>query len=98
MVLVAVAFADDFPAYLDIVRTREDVFLIGAKSPHLVPANLVIPKGVTIIGQEAFEGNTRITSVTIPNSVTGIASTAFKDCTSLTSVTIPRSGNRFRCV
>ena len=50
--------------------------------------DLVIPSGVTSIGDRAFSGCTSLTSVTIPNSVTSIGDGAFYDCTSLTSVTI----------
>ena len=65
--------------------------------------NLVIPDGVTSIGDYAFYGCTSLTSVTIHDSVTSIGVNAFCDCTSLTSVTIPDSvtsiGNHafFRC-
>ena len=41
---------------------------------------------VTKIGEDAFQDNTTITSVTIPDSVTEIGSNAFADCTNLTSV------------
>ena len=50
--------------------------------------DLVIPDGVTSIGDRAFYGCTSLTSVTIGNSVTSIGDYAFRDCTSLTSVTI----------
>lgn len=42
---------------------------------------------VTKIGEDAFQDNTTITSVTIPANVTEIGSNAFADCTNLTSVT-----------
>lgn len=41
---------------------------------------------VTKIGEDAFQDNTTITSVTIPANVTEIGSNAFADCTNLTSV------------
>ena len=41
---------------------------------------------VTKIGEDAFQDNTTITSVTIPDSVTEIGSNAFAGCTNLTSV------------
>jgi hypothetical protein len=46
---------------------------------------------VTIIGDQAFAGNQKITSVTIPNGVTKIGKMAFFSCVSLASVTIPNS-------
>ena len=52
---------------------------------------LVIPQGVTAIGQAAFASCKNLTSVTIPNSVTSIGPRAFYGCEGLTSVTIPDS-------
>ena len=46
---------------------------------------------VTTIGDYAFSGCRRLTSVTIPDSVTTIGERAFSGCWSLTSVTIPDS-------
>ena len=44
-----------------------------------------------VIGENAFSGNTSITSVEIPSSVTSIGAYAFKGCSSLTSIEIPSS-------
>jgi hypothetical protein len=52
---------------------------------------VVIPKGVTEIRENVFEGCAGLTSVTIPNSVTKIDSGAFFACASLASITIPNS-------
>ncbi|ORX76707.1 hypothetical protein BCR32DRAFT_248534 [Anaeromyces robustus] len=53
--------------------------------------SVIIEKGVTSIGENAFYECTSLTSITIPNSVTSIGEFAFYECTSLTSITIPNS-------
>lgn len=75
----------DVPAYLKIYGR------IVTGCTDEVPANLVIPEGVAIIGFKAFEGCTSLESVTIPDSVTEIDHWAFSGCKSLKSVTIPNS-------
>ncbi len=45
----------------------------------------------TTIGNSAFYGCEKLTSVTIPSSVTTIGESAFSDCYALTAVTIPSS-------
>ena len=56
-----------------------------------VNGDVVIPQGVTSIGDDAFYGCRGLTSITIPNSVTSIGDSAFYGCSGLTSVTIPNS-------
>ena len=51
--------------------------------------DVVIPGGVTCIGDSVFYANTSLTSVVIPNGVTRIGDYAFELCKSLTSITIP---------
>ena len=53
--------------------------------------HVVIPNGVTSIGDFAFHYCSSLTSVAIPDSVTAIGDKAFKECKSLTSITIPDS-------
>jgi hypothetical protein len=50
---------------------------------------VIIPEGVTSIGESAFSYCTALTSVTIPDSVTSISKYAFYNCTALEGVTIP---------
>ncbi len=48
-------------------------------------------RNVTCIGDYAFAGCNKLTSVNIPNSVISIGEYAFQDCESLTSIIIPNS-------
>lgn len=52
---------------------------------------VIIEKGVTRIGDEAFRLCTSLTDITIPEGVTSIGEYAFDSCISLTSVTVPES-------
>ena len=92
MALVAVmAGCKGIPEYLTVSGTT-----ITGCDKDRVPANLVIPKGITEIGFKAFNDCTSLESVTIPAGVTEIGANAFKDCTSLESVTIPASVKAIR--
>ena len=51
--------------------------------------DLVIPQGVTSIGNCTFAGCRGLKSVTIPNYVTSIGEDAFEDCSGLTKVIVP---------
>ncbi|MCR4759551.1 MAG: leucine-rich repeat domain-containing protein, partial [Oscillospiraceae bacterium] len=52
-------------------------------------SSVVIERGITYIGDSAFEGFAALNSVTIPNSVESIGMFAFASCGSLESVNIP---------
>ena len=54
-------------------------------------SSIVLPKGITTIGDDAFSYNTSLTSIKIPNTVTTIGERAFYGCTNLTSIEIPDS-------
>lgn len=71
----------------DFVITKRGI-LTKYKGPG---GNVVIPEGVTKIGNMAFKGCTGLQSVAIPEGVRVINWRAFSGCTSLTSVVIPES-------
>ena len=50
---------------------------------------LVLPSNVTEIGNNAFAGNTYLTSITIPGNVTAIGTGAFAGCTGLVAIAVP---------
>lgn len=53
--------------------------------------DVVIPEGVTAIGDFAFSERKDLTAVTIPGTVTSIGALSFSCCEGLTSVTIPEN-------
>ena len=52
---------------------------------------MVIPDAVQYIGDEAFLGCSRLSSITLSSHLTGISAGLFQDCTALQSITIPQS-------
>ena len=54
-----------------------------------VPADVVIPEGVTEIKPNAFGGCKTLKTLQLPTSLTKIGENAFRDCTSLKGVVIP---------
>lgn len=86
LLFTAQAFAQGFPAYFKMDGTK----ITGCDIDD-IPDNLVIPEGVTEIGEDAFGDCMSLKSVIIPESVTEIGGGAFIGCESLASVTIPDS-------
>jgi hypothetical protein len=68
----------------------------GSRGMNIIRSNayikgIILPKGLTSIGERAFDGCTVLSSVSIPASVTSIDGHAFYNCSSLNSVSIPAS-------
>ena len=78
-ILVKNDFLDPPPKTVTITKYT------GTESTVILPST-INSWPVTKIGEDAFQDNTTITSVTIPANVTEIGSNAFADCTNLTSV------------
>ena len=53
--------------------------------------DVVVPEGVTKIGNWAFDGCSSLTSIVLPESISIIGDYSFSGCSGLTSVTIPDS-------
>ena len=60
--------------------------------------DMTIPEDVTGIGDEAFEGCKKLTSVTIPAGVTEIGYNAFKGCKKLTELLVSKGNSVYRTV
>ena len=60
--------------------------------------NMTIPEDVTEIGDGAFEGCKKLTSVTIPAGVTEIGYNAFKGCKKLTELLVSKGNSVYRTV
>jgi len=81
----------NIPAFIEGMPVRE-IEGRGFQQP-IFPrrvTNVVIPVGITKIGNYAFHGCS-IVSVTIPEGVTEIGLSAFFECSNLTSIDLPKS-------
>ncbi len=67
-----------------IIETGSNTLINGCK-------NTIIPSDVTIIGDCAFYGCTKLNSINIPSSVISIGIGSFQGCSALQSITIPNS-------
>ena len=52
---------------------------------------IILSDGITHIGNYAFKGCSKVSSITIPDSVTSIGNHAFDSCSSLSSISLPDS-------
>lgn len=78
-------YAENGLVYNDKSKTE----ILGCSS--VIKGDLVLPDGVTSIGDYAFLACNNLTSVTIQNSVKSIGCDAFSFCSGLTNIIIPNS-------
>ena len=76
---------------VQVVAPTEGKYTGAVVIPQQVIYNAVVYT-VTAIGEQAFQGATKLTSVTLPmKGITSIGPYAFNDCTGLTEFTLPAS-------
>ncbi len=68
-----------------------DGYIVSEIANHAFEANwditsVVLPEGLTVIGEGAFMDCSALTDITIPTTVSQISRAAFASCTSLTSI------------
>ncbi len=83
---------EDLPCVEDPYKKRCEFALDGTTFVKYKghDTDVIIPEGITVIGDSAFIGHTGIKSITIPNSVEVIEKCAFW-CLELESIVIPQS-------
>ncbi len=92
----------DLGIKLKVVETSEELFEWGSDDPNNPEyytlkkyigskKNVVVPKRCHIVGENAFDSNRDITSVTLQEGVTNIGDMAFWDCYNLKSISLPDS-------
>ena len=78
------------------VRHNDDL-LTSVEIPNSV-TSVEIPNSVTKIGDNAFEGCSKLISVTIPDSVTIIGEGAFTCCEFLSSIIVSENNARYKSI
>ena len=58
---------------------------------NLNEEEIIIPEGITRIGNYTFSGCDKITSITLPNTIKSIGMGAFTDCKNLEQINLPNS-------
>ena len=76
---------DDWDSLYDVPWVQSYLYY------NTMPRYVVIGKGITHIGANAFAGHALVSSITIPDTVTSIGTMAFLKCDALTSITLPDS-------
>ena len=95
--LSSIRVSEQNPAYCDIdgvLYNKECTAIVIC--PPAKQGSIVIPEGVTEIGESVFAQCTGLTGITLPDGITEIGAGAFSGCTGLTELTIPESVETIR--
>jgi len=79
------------PDNIGITRIGNSAFRFYLSLPNENLKSIVIPEGITSIGNGAFEECFNLTSVKLPEGLVSIGLSAFSNCRSLKNITIPES-------
>lgn len=81
-----------YSSYRDKELQRIQKYLYGgtAQPPQKAIKSIVLPQGVTAIGESAFADCTGLQRVVLPHGIRSIGAGAFQGCSSLQSISIPQ--------
>ena len=66
----------------ELVKIGESVFQYNSRLTEPV----IIPEGVTTLGNNVFDGCSTLSSITLPSTLTTIGNSAFKNCYGITNL------------
>ena len=97
--ITAINVAENNPNYtsIDGVLFNKDLTTLIQRPPTF-SGHYTITNSVTSIGEYAFAGCNKITSVTIPASVTSIGDYAFYNCTSITAINVSENNPNYTSI
>ena len=81
----------DVTAINDPTSSQSIFGTTSAGAANTTVTSVMVPAGVTTIGDEAFMNCSALTSVTLPYGVESLGIAVFYKCSSLTSITLPGS-------
>lgn len=87
--LVFEKFTDKWERTVDFRWTDSTILKGNLYSQKEMPSEIVIPEGITEIGEGVFMDCTQLEKVTLPSTLKVIGKGAFKDCTNLKEINIP---------
>ena len=75
----------------EVKSIKSSAFKASAGVYKIASVDMSKASSLLSIGNDAFRGNSQITSLTLPDSLTSIGTYAFYQCTGITSLTLPDS-------